>query len=188
MFGAVTKALNIAYDVDETYGFLRRTLVEVGMLLTIGIFFIIAVASRYVIRFLQGVAAVLPTGETTFVAVLTTVVPSLLLVAAFFLVYRFVPRRRPSWGPALVGAVLATILLSLARPLFAYYVNRFTNYNLVYGSLAVAIIGVLWAWIGAVILIFGGEVVAHVQFILVQGLSPEEVERRHHERSPTRKD
>jgi hypothetical protein len=113
--------------------------------------------------------------------------PGVLLFIAFLLTYKFVPRREVDWRAALPGAVLATVLLLAARPLFTGYVEGFADYNLIYGSLGVLVVLIIWTWIMAMILLFGGEVVAHIQMMLIEGLSAEEVERRHKLRSPIRK-
>jgi membrane protein len=72
-----------------------------------------------------------------------------------------------------------------ARPLFLRYVRDFGQYNLIYGSVAVAVILVLWAWVVALILLFGGELASHVQAMAIEGQAAEQVARQHQERSPT---
>jgi uncharacterized BrkB/YihY/UPF0761 family membrane protein len=42
--------------------------------------------------------------------------PTLLLLAAFFLVYRFAARTGPDWHAALIGAMVVTVLFLFARP------------------------------------------------------------------------
>lgn len=58
---------------------------------------------------------------------------------------------------------------------------------MIYGSLAVAVIIVFWAWIVGLILLFGGEIASHTHTILIEGRSVEEVEQGHLARSPLRK-
>lgn len=182
VFGAVVKALNIAYDVDENYGFLKRTLVEVLMLLTIGLFFIAALASRYIINALWNNQQTLSTGRSLIVQGIS----ALLLLIAFFLIYRFLPRRTISWQTALAGSAVATLLFIVARPLFITYVNQFASYRDIYGSLAIVVILVFWAWIVAAIMLFGGEIASHSEAMFIEGESGEEVEQKHLKRSPTK--
>ena len=184
VFGAITRALNIAYDVDDTYGFIKRTVLEVVMLATVGIVFIIGFATPLAISLLQRLVDLPSKG--LFVSIVYEAVPILMLLMGFFLAYRFVPRYRISWQASTAGAVLSTVLFVIARPLFLYYVQRFARYNLIYGSLTIAVILVVWAWIAAQILILGGEVASHTQAILIEGQSPKDLERRHLERSPVR--
>jgi membrane protein len=188
VFGTVTKVLNIAYDTDETYSFLKRTLVELIILLTIGVLFVIALSSRFLINLLSAKLEFLPPGQNLLFQIALQAVPALLLIIAFFLLYRYVPNCWVDWRAALPGAGLAALLFLLARPVFLTYVEQFANYNLIYGSLAIVIILVIWAWIVAVITIFGGEVVSHAQAIMLEGQPAEEVEQRHKRRSPTHRE
>lgn len=186
VFGAISRALNLAYDADETPGFLRRTIREVLMLLTLGVFSIMALASRAAIDLASRVLALLPAGEGMLVPLLRSFVPATLLLLAFFLIYRFVPRRRQHWQAALVGAAIATALFLLARPIFVGYVVHFSNHNVIYGSIGAVVVILLWIWIIALILLFGGEIASHTQEMLIEGRSASEVARRHAERAPDR--
>jgi len=187
VFNVSIKALNIAFDVDETYGFLKRTLVEVGMMLSIGLIFVTALASGWLIRLVSNVLELLPAGQGVITDIVQRLVPAFLLFLAFFLTYRFAPRTRPTSRAAVSGAATATALFLVARPLFLFYVERFASYNLIYGSIAIVAILALWAWIVALILLFGGEIASHVQAIMIEGRSSEEVARRHQERQPDRR-
>jgi len=183
VFGALTKALNLAFAVEETYGVLRRRLVEVGMLLTVGLAFALALAAEALIGALRIALAPLPGEQEALLGVLQGAARLVLLPVAFLLIYRFVPRRRPDWRAALAGAVTATLLFLVGEELFLDYLERFGAYNRIYGSLALAIVLVLWAWAVAVIALFGGEVAAHVQYLAIEGYAAAEVElwhRGHH--------
>jgi membrane protein len=190
VFGAMTTALNLAYDVDETYGFAKRLLIRAVMLLTLGVLFVLAASSRWLLSFFGDTLEMLPAGEQGwFFALGRAVIPAALLVLVFFLIYRFVPRRRPDWQAALFGAAVATMAFLLARPLFTTYLQQFgTDYNVIYGSLGIGIILMFWAWIVAVILLLGGELSSHTQAIVIEGQPVEEVKQRHLGRSPDRKE
>jgi membrane protein len=187
VFGAVTLALNIVYDADETYGFFKRTFVEVIMLMSIGSVFILALASRWLVDLAWNVLEILPTGQGIIIQVIDMVLPVLLLLTSFFLIYRFVPRRQQDSRSAFSGAVVSTTLFLVARPLFLWFLDLFGSYSLIYGSIATMVLLVFWAWVVSMILLFGGEIASHVQKILIEGESAEEVEHQHQARSPRRK-
>jgi membrane protein len=184
VFGTITKALNIAFITRETYSFFKRLLVEVVMLLTVGLLFVVALAAPYVFDLLRNVLAVIP-ADNAILGILAEVLPILLLLVGFFLIYRFVPREDADWEAAALGAGVATLLFVIARPLFNYYLQRFANYNLIYGSIAIVVILVFWAWIVGVILLFGGEIASHAQSMLIEKRTRREVEEQHRERAPT---
>lgn len=178
VFGVVTRALNLAYGADERYGIVRRVAIELAMTVTVGLFFVAALASRVWLRLLW--RQWLGGDELSLLfRSLMAIVPGAMLVVAFFLVYRFVPRRRVAWQAAAAGSVLATALVLIARPLFLTYLRNFATYNLIYGSLAIVIVLVLWAWLVALIGLYGGEVVAHTQAMLIEGKSAAATARDH---------
>lgn len=98
VFGVFTKALNTAYHVSEPYSFLRRTLIEALMTLTIGFLFILAVGSRLVISFIESFIQIPALQEDVFSRVLGFIVPLVLLLTSLFLTYQYVPRRRVDGG------------------------------------------------------------------------------------------
>ncbi len=187
VFSSITKALNIAYDVDDTYGFFRRTLIEFALMLTVGVVFIAAISSRWLLGLAWNNLVFLPRVQDFISQIILEVLSAALLMLVFFLVYRFVPRERVNWRAALFGSFLAVVLFLLARSLFLSYVNRFANYNVIYGSFAVVIVIVIWSWLVACILLLGGEVVSHTQQMLIEGSTIKDVQQRHLARSPSHK-
>jgi membrane protein len=106
-----------------------------------------------------------------------------LLLSAFFLIYRFVPRGAGHTKSAAAGAVTATALFMISNPIFQYYIQRFGSVNVIYGSLAILVIVMIWIYIVCLITLFGAEVAAHTREMVFDGRSAEEVGRRHNERS-----
>jgi membrane protein len=182
VFGVVTRALNIFYDVDEAYGFVKKTLIEILMLLSIGLLFVVALASRWI---LETFLLELDIFSHNLVSqAVTVLVPFGLLLVSLFFMYRFVPRRTVNWKAALAGAVVATTAFTIARPLFWYYVQEFAAYELVYGPIAVVAILIFWGWLVSLFVLFGGELVGHIEDMIIEGKTPEEVRKRHMARSP----
>jgi len=56
------------------------------------------------------------------------------------------------------GAFLALLVWAVASTGFAFYVANFGSYNKTYGSVAGAIVALLWLWLTNVALLFGAEV------------------------------
>jgi uncharacterized BrkB/YihY/UPF0761 family membrane protein len=60
VFGAVTRALNVAFEVEEKYSLLKRAVVRLTMLLTLGVMFLLALSSSLLLRLLKLTLGVLP--------------------------------------------------------------------------------------------------------------------------------
>jgi membrane protein len=184
VFGTLIKALDVTYDVARSYSFLKRFLIQLVMVLSIGPVFLVALISSFLFDLLWQLLQVVPAHQVVF-QLSTWLVRGLLLLAAFWLIYRLVPHQKPSGQAALAGAIIASFLVLIARPLFlVYLLEQFGHYNLVYGSLAIAITLLLWIWIVALITLYGGEVASHTQAMLNQGHSTHEVGQRDQEHSP----
>lgn len=56
------------------------------------------------------------------------------------------------------GAFLALLIWAVASTGFAFYVANFGSYNKTYGSVAGAIVALLWLWLTNLALLFGAEV------------------------------
>lgn len=177
-FGALSRALNIAYEGEQTGSLARRIVIEIAMMTAVGVLFICTLFSHYLLAFLWNAVSLLP-GETnvTFAA-MTQVIRVLLLLTAFFLIYRFVPRKRLDWKSIAVGTVAATTLIVAARPLFYEYVQYFANYNLMYGGIAIAVVLLVWGWVAAFIAILGGEFASHFQTMVLEGAGARSVDRK----------
>lgn len=185
VFGVITKVLNIAYDVDEFYSFFRRTLIEFVMLLTIGFMVLVALLAGPVITLIFSLTERSFGPPDPAVQLLQHAIPAVLILLSLYLIYRYVPRRRISKLAALSGTLVAGILFFTARPIFTTYIQNFGNYNLIYGSITAIVVLILWVWLTALIVIYGGEVAAHVQFIILDGLSARQVKEKHLQRDPT---
>ena len=74
------------------------------------------------------------------------------------LIYHFgVPRTQP-WHTVLPGATLATAIWFPATLGFGWYLSNVAEYNVIYGSLGVAIALMVWMYIVSLIVLFGAEV------------------------------
>lgn len=78
------------------------------------------------------------------------------------IVYRYGTPRPRSWRSVLPGACGATVIWFLATLFFGWYVTRFADYSVVYGSLGTAIATLVWLYITCFSVFIGGELNAQV--------------------------
>jgi membrane protein len=165
-FGAVGRALNRAWRVDEGRGIARRKLNDLLWTLVV----IVLALITFVLIFLGGglasdVLGLLGLGETA--AGIWRVVrwPAALLVAMliYAIVYYAAPNvevRRFRWiTPGAVFGVLTTIV---ASGLFFVYVSNFSSYSATYGAFAAVVILLVWMWLTNVVMLFGAELNAAI--------------------------
>jgi membrane protein len=85
------------------------------------------------------------------------VIAILTSVAVMQLIYHNAVPRTLSWHTVLPGAALATAIWFPATIAFGWYVRHFSSYSLFYGSLAAAIVLLIWLYIISVIVLVGAE-------------------------------
>jgi membrane protein len=78
----------------------------------------------------------------------------------FYIAYRYVPRRRVRVGPALAGAIMASVLWEVAKQLFQLYIRKVGVYDQIYGPLGVLVAFVMFVYYSAIVFVFGGAYVA----------------------------
>ncbi len=92
--------------------------------------------------------------------------PVLLLIVMMMvaILYHFTPNvRQPKFRWLSVGAVVGILTWVVASAAFGFYVANFGSYNKTYGSLAGAIVFLLWLWITNLALLFGAELDAEME-------------------------
>jgi membrane protein len=91
---------------------------------------------------------------------LLRVVPLLLEVLAFTLIYALIPNCAVRWREAAVGGVVAALLIEGLKIGFAIYLATFSSYRAVYGALAAIPIFLLWMYVAWAAVLFGAVVAA----------------------------
>jgi membrane protein len=169
VFGAVSHAVNRAWDIyDDRPIYLTKPL-HVLMALTIcGLMFISVIASSAIELFLDPnyvlamseYKSVQPElqFEIGFSKIALSIFPWITTLILFLLIYRFIPNCKTFWKYIWPGAVVASILFESGKYVFLWYVNNLATYDQIYGSLSSVIVLMSWIYFSAFVIIVGAEV------------------------------
>jgi membrane protein len=160
---ALIKAMNRAYEVEETRPFVPKTLLAIGLTLlaTIGILvaFVTIVGASLLtteaarrLNLDQGLVGALGLLRWPFVFVLLSIAVGVL--------YKLAPNVRVPFRWCLAGGALFSVGWLVATALFGLYVANFANYSNTYGALGGVIVLMLWFYISAFILVAAAALVA----------------------------
>jgi membrane protein len=165
-FGAVGRALNRAWRVDEGRGFVGRKANDLLWTLVL----IVLVLITFVLIFLGGglasdVLGLLGLGETAadvwrFARWPAALLSAMLIYAVVYYAAPNVEVRRFQWITP--GAVFGVLTWILASALFFVYVSNFSSYSATYGAFAAVVILLVWLWLTNVVLLFGAELNAAI--------------------------
>ena len=87
-------------------------------------------------------------------------------------VYRYGTPRRQRWAHVLPGAAMSAIIWFVTTLIFGWYVTRFADYSVIYGSLGTAVATLVWLYITALSVFLGAEYNAQVAAEAVARITP----------------
>ncbi len=160
IFGAVSRAVNRAWDVHIDRPIYIGKPRQMVMALGIGVLFLLSLSSATFVRIAGRLAELdFPGVELLLSAAVLVAIQGtsfVLTLGVFSLVYKFMPNTKTYWRYIWPGALTATVLFELAKNLFILYLNRYANLDN-FGTLAPVIVLMLWTYLSSIILIMGAE-------------------------------
>jgi len=160
-FNAVIKGLNKAYGVKEGRSFIKVR--SISLLCTLGMSIIIVIM---ILLLVLGTVIWNATAHRfsffkeliTLWIVLKYLIVVFTTIFIFSALYRYAPSRKLNWTEVFPGSIFSTFSLILVSIGFAFYVNNFSKYSAVYGSIGAIIVLLIWIFLASIIIILGGEV------------------------------
>lgn len=113
-------------------------------------------------EWMQWIATIEPFG--TLLDAAAHFMPSLLVIAAFTLVYVLVPNTHVNFGSALIGAVVAGTLWETMGWMFAAFVVNSAQFTAIYSAFATLIVFLIWLYISWVIVLLGSDLAFYHQY------------------------
>ena len=162
VISTITKALNRFYEVKETRGFWRMK----GMCLLYSIFIILLVIMSFaLIIFGEGTQFFLKyknfipfLSEETVWNIARYIVVFLAIFVTILIMFKNLPNKKLTSKAVAAGAALTTLAWCVASYGFAFYVNSFGTYHVIYGSLTGIIVLITWVYITSFVILFGGSI------------------------------
>ena len=99
-------------------------------------------------------------GPSRFVLYLSGIVGMIMMLTSFYLV---MPVGRIAIRYALAGGITATVLWEIIRHILVWYYSNISLVNVIYGSLATAVVALLSIEIAVIILLLGAQVIAEFE-------------------------
>ena len=159
--GAFGRAMNRIYAVREGRPVWKlRPVMLVTTLLTVLLVAFVGLALVVSGPVAQSLGSAIGLGSAAVLAWKVIKWPLLLFAVVLIvaLLYYATPNvRQPRFRWMSTGAFLAIVVWLVASLAFGLYVSNFSSYNETYGSLAGAIVLLLWLWITNLALLFGAE-------------------------------
>jgi membrane protein len=165
-FVAMISAFNETINSFEKRSWYAVRLISIVLVLTIFVFVSVAIVlittSERVLDYLV-IKEILQYGFTYYLLIFG----KWIITISFFyfsiaMVYFLAPAKRSEFRFFSPGATLATILSILLVVGFSYYINNFSQYNTLYGSIGTLIIVLMWIQLNSLIILIGFELNASI--------------------------
>ncbi len=175
--GAVTQALNIAYDVKESRPWWRQRLTAVSLTVALSVLIISALMLiLYGGRIADYLADVFGYGDSFIMAwkVLQWPIVLAFVLLAFAQIYYFAPDvKKQKWIWVTPGAVMGVILWLAVSFGFRLYLHFFDSYSKTYGALGAVIILMLWLYLTGAAILIGGEINSEIEHAAAEAGAPD---------------
>jgi len=160
-FRAVSRGINKAYAQEDTRHIIKRWLRYILLVLALAL---AIVTSLLLIIFGDAIHAAIATHfpiDSGFLGALSGIVGVLvsmfIMLATVILIYRLSTSQPQPIIALLPGATITIVVWALASSAFNFWINNFSRYSLIYGSIASIFITMLWLNIISVTILIGAQ-------------------------------
>lgn len=160
-FNAVIKGLNKAYNEKECRNIIVSQIVSIIFTL---ILVVIIMVTIFLLVFGESTGHILAklVGLNNlfymFWYFIRYIIIISIMICVFSLLYIYAPCKKHRIKEVLPGGIFSAVGWILTSLCFSFYINNFSNYSRLYGSLGAVIILMLWLLISSFIIILGGEI------------------------------
>ena len=160
VINTLKKALNRFYGTKEARGFIKTRLICILFSLIIIIMIVLSFAliifgegTGLLLRYLNyfKFANTLRIWDwSRYIAII------FVFLIAMVAIFKILPSKKLSFGSVISGSILTTAAWCISSWGFSYYVNNFSKYHVLYGSIAGVVILTTWIYISGYVILLGG--------------------------------
>lgn len=158
---AIIKALNKAYNIKETRGYIRLRLLALsytlGLVVLIVLVLFLVVFGNTLLSLVPA-SIQMPDSFSILIDALRYLLSVLFSFMFFVSLYNLCPSEKVGFVKVMPGALVASLGLIGVSMAFSFYINRISNLSYLYGSLTSVVILILWLFLVSVVIMVGGEV------------------------------
>ena len=161
-FFALCKGLNMVYEVkseNKNYIWFR-----IRALISTSIFIILIVLTLMLLVFGNCINIFLQQRFNIFSTVINILLKSKILISIIELsiiltfAYRFIPKHNYKLKKQIPGAVIAAIACNIVSIFYSIYIEIFTGFSLMYGSLTTVVLAMIWIYACMYSILLGGYI------------------------------
>ncbi len=160
LVGAIRNSIAVIFEGDVSRGALRGKGLDLLLILGTGLLFVVSFASTILSKVEPDVGeGALKVIESVLTAT-GALLPIVISILVFTVLYTVLPVTRPRIRDVWPAIVFATLGFELVKWGFSVYLENFSNYSAIYGSLGAVVAFMVFIYIAAIVLLFGAEMAA----------------------------
>lgn len=158
-FFALCKGLNTVYEVETQKKYIRFRL---RALISTIIFIIAVVFTLLLLVFGNSINIFLQQKFNIFSKIINFLLKSKILISIFSLsiifsvMYKFIPKHKFKFKYQIPGGIISAVACNVISIFFSIYVDKFTGFSLMYGSLTTIVLAMMWVYACMYSILIGG--------------------------------
>ncbi|MDB5258220.1 MAG: hypothetical protein JWM14_2915 [Chitinophagaceae bacterium] len=162
---AMINVFNKCYKTHDNRSFIRLIAISVQILFLLVFCVVSSIALQVVVEMVFSEISFYEQGQIIFLSIIRYLLPYLLFLMCFSLIYSLAPAITHPWKFFSLGSLIAAFLAVSFSILFILYFNNFSSYNKVYGSIGALIGLMLWIYFMSLIVLLGFEINATLEIV-----------------------
>lgn len=162
---AIFTSFEFSYHTKINRSLVRQYMVAVGVAFIIAVLLLLSVAiTIYFIYLIEELKDIGLVGDAILWAQIGRyVILLIMLFLGISILYYFGTKEAKASRFFSVGSVFTTLLIIITTYLFSFYIDNFSSYNKLYGSIGALLILMIYIWINSNIFLLGFELNASIQ-------------------------
>ena len=162
---SLIEAFNSSYHIREIRPLIQQRILSLGLTLLLSVMLIIAIGliifGTVVVNYLVE-TEIITSSAADLIIYGKWMVMLAMLFFGISILFHLGPALKSKWKFFTPGSIFATIFIIITSIGFNYYINNFSQYNKIYGSIGTLMIILLWMYFNSIILLTGFELNASI--------------------------
>ena len=157
---SLIEAFNASYHINESRSLIKQRVLSLVITLILSILVFISITliifnqsiTHYIIQH-----SFIETNTQNIILIGQWIIMITMLFFGISIVFYLAPAIKSKWKIISAGSIFSTVFIIITSVLISYYVDNFSQYNKIYGSIGTLIIILLWMYFNCIILLIGFE-------------------------------
>ena len=160
-FFALCKGLSTVYDVEESNNLMHF---RIRAIISTLIFIMAIILTLLLLVFGNSINLILQKKFNVFSRIINILLKSKILIGiitltiTFTIMYRFIPKHKYKLKTQIPGAILSAISCNVISIFYSIYVDLFTGFSVMYGSLTTIVLAMMWLYGCMYSILIGGVI------------------------------